>query len=58
MFTNVINKTNKIIFKIEIIMGRHAKRNYLENLYDQFYFEQQKIVVFVRSLIVDSVCKH
>ena len=42
IFTNVIDKTNKIIFKIEIIMGRHAKRNYLENLNDQFYFEQQK----------------
>ena len=23
-------------------MGRHAKRNYLINLYDQFYIEQQK----------------
>ena len=23
-------------------MGRHVKRNYLENLYDQFYIEQQK----------------
>ena len=23
-------------------MGRRVKRNYLENLYDQFYIEQQK----------------
>ena len=23
-------------------MGRHVKRNYLINLYDQFYIEQQK----------------
>ena len=27
-------------------MGRHVKRNYLENLYDQFYIEQQKCCSF------------
>ena len=27
-------------------MGRRVKRNYLENLYDQFYIEQQKCCSF------------
>ena len=27
-------------------MGRHVKRNYLINLYDQFYIEQQKTCSF------------
>ena len=27
-------------------MGRHDKRNYLINLYDQFYIEQQKTCSF------------
>ena len=37
---------------------RHVKRNYLENLYDQYYIEQQKDCSFCSKSDVDSVCKH